>query len=222
LENSNSIALCCVVGGEVYERYAEDLRTSFFKYFFPSSKQAHFFIISGEEGWPNGTMYRWHRLLENMPETDYVFLCDADMRFENTVGNEIISEFLTLTLHPGYVNQPRFMYPYEKNPNSACYVAQGHLYFCGGFAGGPRKEIKRFANEIASRIDQDVIKGIIPRWHDESALNKVATLWPHFHVLDPSYCYPDNDTYYHEHIWKVPYQRKLVALDKTGRERGNR
>ena len=62
-------------------------------------------MIPGEEGWPNGTMYRWHRLLENMPDTEYVFLCDADMRFESMVSHEIISDCVTVTLHPGYVGK---------------------------------------------------------------------------------------------------------------------
>jgi Glycosyltransferase family 6 len=92
----------------------------------------------------------------------------------------------------------------------------------GGFAGGPRKELKRFANEIVTRIDRDMSQDIVPRWHDESALNKVCTYWRDLHILDPSYCYPDNDSYYLEHIWRTPYERKLVALDKTEGERANR
>lgn len=211
-----------VVGGEVYERYAEDLRVSFFKYFFPSTKQAYFRIIHGEEGWPNGTLYRWHRLLESLPTTDYTFLCDADMRFESTVGSEIISDAITVTLHPGYVGLPNHQLPFERRSNSCCSVIYGDRYFAGGFAGGPRKELKRFANEIVNRIDCDMAHGVVPKWHDESALNKVCTYWRDLNILNPSYCYPDNDSYYIQHIWKGKYERKLVALDKTEGERGNR
>ena len=181
-------------------------------------------MIPGEEGWPNGTMYRWHRLLENMPETDYVFLCDADMRFESLVTHEIISTSITLTLHPGYVGKKPHELPYESRTRSACYVHPSDrlFYFCGGFAGGPRKEIKEFANQIAARIDSDMSQGITPIWHDESALNRTAALWRDICILPPSYCYPDNDEYYKTHIWKQPYERKLVALDKKESERGNR
>jgi Glycosyltransferase family 6 len=222
LENC-SVSLCVVAGGEVYEQYAKSLRDSFLKYFFPSPKQADFFIIPGEEGWPNGTMYRWHRLLENMPETDYVFLCDADMRFEARVGSEILNaDCITVTLHPGYMGQLSSDLPFERRVGSCCSVRFGSSYYAGGFAGGPRKELKRFANKIVNLIDRDMSHGIVPRWHDESALNKVCTRWPHLHVLDPSYCYPDNDSYYRDHIWEIPYERKLVALDKTEGERGNR
>lgn len=223
MENSASVALCVVAGGEIYERYAKELRVSFYKYFFPSSKQAHFYIIKGAEGWPDGTMYRWHRLLENMPETDYVFLCDADMRFESTVGQEIVEDAITLTLHPGYVGLPAAHLPYERRLASCCSVRFGDRYFAGGFAGGPRKQLKRFANEIVTRIDRDMSQGVVPRWHDESALNKVATVWDEsFNVLNPSYCYPDNDSHYRANIWKEQYERKLVALDKSADERQGR
>lgn len=224
MESSDSVALCCVVGGEVYERYALGLRNSFFKHFFPSAKQSHFFMIPGDEGWPNGTMYRWHHLLENMPETSYVFLCDADMRFENLVTHEILSDCMTLTLHPGYVGIDKENLPYERRANSACYVPpqDGMFYFCGGFAGGPRKIVKEFANEVCSRIDSDMSQGLVPVWHDESALNRTAVYSYNLHVLSPSYCYPDNDTYYREHIWKTQYERKLVALDKEEGERAGR
>lgn len=215
-----SVTLCCVAGGEAYIKYAEGLAYS--STYFQPSNDVRFMVIPGEEGWPNGTMYRWHRLLENMPETDYVFLCDADMRFESKIGTEIIGDSITLTLHPGYVGKRPTEYPYEKRMESACYVPHGNFYYCGGFAGGPRKDLKRFANGITSRIDFDVANGITPVWHDESALNKVADLWPDLHILDPSFCYPDDDTHYRDHIWKVPYQRKLVALDKKEAERGNR
>lgn len=218
-----SVALCVVVGGRVYEHYAYQLRISFYKYFLPSFKKVSFHIINGEEGWPNGTMYRWHRLLENMPETDYVFLCDADMKFESTVGEEIISgNKITLTLHPGYVGQEPKSLPFERRLSSCCFVHWWDTYYAGGFAGGPRKELKRFANEIAIRIDTDMDRGITPIWHDESALNKVASLWHDIHTLSPSYCYPDNADYYIKSIWKEKYERKLVALDKTEGERGSR
>lgn len=220
---ANSATLCVVAGGDIYKQYASLLRLSAEKHFSPC-RYNYFLLIEGEEGWPNGTMYRWHRLLENMPDTDYVFLSDADMLCEGHIGSEILSDSVTLTLHPGYIGRPPRLFPYEKREESACFVSpiEGSLYFCGGFAGGPIKEIKRFANEIVSRIDRDVANGITPVWHDESALNKAASLWPDIHVLDPSYCHPDNDRYYVDQIWKRTYPRKLVAVDKSEEERVGR
>lgn len=218
-----SVTLCCVAGGDVYVRYARALEESARAHFLPGTRN-YFKFIPGQEGWPDGTMYRWHRLLENMPDTDYVFLCDADMYFENPVGPEILSRHITVTTHPGFVGKAAQELPYERRPASCCCVVpeDGAVYFAGGFAGGPTEEVKRFAGEIAARIDQDVANGIVPVWHDESALNKVASEWTELHVLDPSMCHPDQDEYYIEHIWPRRYERKLVALDKAEWERVGR
>lgn len=218
-----SVTLCCVAGGDTYLRYAECLAESASRFFRPS-KSIEFLVIEGEQGWPNGTMYRWHRLLENMPDSSYVFLSDADMLFESKVGSEILSPHVTLTLHPGFVGRHPREFPYEKRVESVCHVdpIEGSLYFCGGFAGGPTKELKRFANEIVSRIDQDVSNGIIPVWHDESALNKAASVLRDLHILDPSYCHPDEDEYYVRLVWGRQYPRRLVALDKRAEERVGR
>ena len=216
----SSVTLCCVVGGETYENYAARLEESYYRYFVPGFLNL-FQVIPGREGWPDGTMYRWHHLLENMPETDYVFMCDADMLIEAPIGSEILSPHVTVTLHPGYVDKLPSELPYEKRPSSSCFVPveDQRRYYAGGFAGGPRQELKRFANYIVNLIDTDVAKGIVPVWHDESALNKAASVWRDLHILDPSFCYPDNDAHYVRAIWKHRYERKIVALDKKVEER---
>jgi len=218
-----SVTLCCVAGGAVYVRYARHLEESAEALFTPGARN-RFELIAGEEGWPSGTMFRWHRLLENMPCTDYVFLCDADMRCEGPIGPEILSPHVTVTIHPGFVGVPADELPYERRPASSCRIppGAGSTYFAGAFVGGPRAEVIRFATAVADLIDQDVRNGVTPVWHDESALNKVASIWSDLHVLDPSMCYPDDDSEYVKRIWTRPYERKLVALDKAGWERAGR
>ena len=221
---AESVALCAVVGGAVYERYAEQLFESAREFFYPSDR-VEFHTIPGEEGWPNGTLMRYHRLLENMPRTDHVFLCDADMLFQGHVGSEILPTSgrpsLVLTLHPGYVGKPAGELPFEDRPDSACYVPPGkrRRYYCGAFVGGDRREFTEFARQIKSRIDHDLANGMTPCWVDESAVN--ATAVSHIGdkvVLSPAYCHPDRDDYYLT-FWSERYPRLLVALDKTAAER---
>lgn len=57
---------------------------------------------------PYPTLYRYKYFLEayqymlvNEIKTDYLFYCDVDMRFENNVGNEILSD-ITAVVHPGF------------------------------------------------------------------------------------------------------------------------
>lgn len=218
-----STTLVCVVNGSVYESFAEDLFRSAEEFFHPT-QQVKFLMLQGPSGWPAATMYRHHILAQHMPNTGFVFLSDADMRFENHVGEEIVgSSAITATLHPGYVTSAVGLKPYENRPESAAYVRshQEENYYCGGFIGGSRQRMLNLSREIANIIDIDRFNDITPVWHDESALNKVLAWKPPEIILSPSYCYPDNDAYY-KTLWAQEYQRKLVALDKTQSERGER
>lgn len=176
-----------------------------------------------------GTLLRYHRLFENMPKTDHVYLCDADMRFESHVGSEILPTHeqpsaLVLTLHPGYVGKSANELPFEDRPEAACYVPpeKRRVYYCGAFVGGERLEFAHFARQVKRRIDEDLARGMTPRWVDESAVNAaaVAHLGDKI-VLSPEMCHPDNDDYYLT-FWPERYARKLVALDKTPAERAIR
>lgn len=203
-----------VVSGEVYERYAQILASSMSKHF-----PGRLWTLSGRKGWPEATLYRYHVLLENQEHFksyDHIYLCDADMRFEAPVGDEIFSP-LVATQHPGFVGKKDL--PYEDRPESAAYVRKGTTYYCGGFVGGERAAFLDLAQGIVSQIEQDDRNGIVARWHDESHLNRQLALLPPTRTLPPSYCYPDDDSGY---PWLRGKKRILVALDKTPAERNGR
>ena len=182
-------------------------------------------VLRGLEGWPAGTLCRHERLLNHLPRTNYVYLCDADMRFESEAGAIVLppDHGIVATLHPGYVTTPAHDLPYERDPASACAIlnGEGSRYFCGGFFGGERTAMRILLTQTSGLLDADAAAGHVTRWQDESALNKVLASWPPQRVLDPSWCYPDSDGWYRSQ-WKKSYPRVLVALDKTARERGTR
>ena len=221
-----STTLAVVINGDAYIKYAEELFETA-KFFFHPTEKINLLMLEGHEGWPAATMYRWHHLLDHFPKTDYVFLSDADMRFESSVQQEILPQDhldgITAVQHPGYVSTIRQELPYEDRERSACYISpdEGYRYYCGGFVGGSRRAVYNLASQITICIDMDEKQGIIPRWHDESALNRALASYPPDIILSPSYCYPDNDWWY-QTIWMEQYERKLVAIDKTEAERGER
>lgn len=214
--------LVCVVNGEIYEHFAMALFQTGLEFFHPT-EEVEYMLIPGSSGWPNATMHRWHHLLKAMPAGDYVFMSDADMLFEGDVGDEILPEHgITATQHPGYVGITPNDLPYERRMGShSCIHAGGRHYYCGGFVGGTREAMVALATKIARKIDLDTIVGITPVWHDESALNRCLLSAPPMKVLSPAYCYPDQDAYY-KSIWPEPYERKLVAIDKTPEQRKGR
>lgn len=216
-------ALVTVVNGSAYEKFTQELFASAREFFRPT-KDVQLIELEGSAGWPDATMYRYHHLVKHMPNANYVFMSDADMVFESKVGPEILPvNGISAALHPGYVETPASWLPYELRPQSSCCVLPHQMsrYYAGGFVGGTRQHMLNLARDIASLIDTDAEKEITPIWHDESALNKRLSQKPPFLALSPSYCYPDNDSYY-KTLWKENYTRKLVALDKTEEVRGER
>lgn len=167
-------------------------------------------------GWPYDTMMRYHAYVNNrdlLATQDYLYACDADMLFVDSVGDEIFGERVA-TLHPGFFNKPRQQYSceYDTNPlSTACiHEWEGTHYFAGGFYGGSAAEVLKIVETNVANIDCDLEKGIIARWHDESHWNRYCIDHPPTVVLSPAYCYPES--------WKLPYPKKLLALDKNHAE----
>ena len=227
-----STALVTVVSGAAYVEYGRQMFLSADEFFFPTESVQQI-MLDGEEGWPNATMMRYHILSRHLPDTDYIFLIDADMVIAQRIGPEILplgGKGFTATLHPGYIGKMSHELPHERRPESAAFVPETHRdrYYAGGFVGGSRVSMRTLCADIMGIIDRDAKRGIVPIFHDESALNKVIAGdakwhgWSPATVLSPAYCHPDRDDYYKMHVWGEAYERKIVALDKTAEERGER
>jgi len=160
-------------------------------------------------GWPYDTMMRHEMYFiakQQLEKMDYLFACDADMRFVDVVGDEILSDRVG-TQHPGFIVDKTGTY--ENRKISKAYVAcsKGKVYFCGGFHGGSTQEFLKLSKTIATNVRLDLEKNIIAVWHDESHLNRYFIDNQPTIILSPSYCYPEN--------WKLPYHKRLLALDKN-------
>jgi len=172
-------------------------------------KDGLFHIFQKHEEWPYATLKRYHVFDKNkeiLSKMDYLFYCDADMLFVNNIGNEILGQ-LVGTIHPGFYNGQRGTY--ETNEKSTAFIKsnEGNKYYAGGFNGGSSQEFLKMSEFIKNNIDKDLLNNIIAVWHDESHLNKyfidnIPTV-----ELCPSYCYPES--------WDLPFEKKLLALDKN-------
>lgn len=218
--HTSNIGLLIVATGK-YIEFVEPLIQSADKHFLTNHKVTYFVFTDGQApisdkvvsipqkrlGWPYDSMMRFMIYFENreaLKEMDYLFACDADMLFVDTVGDEILGNRVA-TLHPGYVGS---LGEYERRSVSTAYIphGQGKCYFAGGFNGGERDEFLKMAQQITSNILQDQKNGIIARWHDESHLNRYLLDNEPTVILSPAYCYPQG--------WKLNYPQKLWALVK--------
>ncbi len=158
-------------------------------------------------GWPYDTMMRYQVYFDHWDELstqDYLFACDADMLFVGDVGEEILGERVA-TLHPGFVGKRG---SYEADSHSKAYIGkkEGRHYFAGGFYGGKRDPFFHILKTNIDHIQDDLARGIIAIWHDESHWNRYCIDFPPTVILTPSYCYPEH--------WNLPYTKKLLALEK--------
>lgn len=222
--SASNIGLMVAATGK-YVLFVPPLMESARKYFCQGHKVTFFVFTDGQLpessdcvrieqkrlGWPYDTMMRFEMYAKQaniLKGMDYLFACDADMLFVDKVGNEILGD-LVATQHPGFVGKRG---TYETRPDSLAYIpsSEGKIYFAGGFYGGSYKEVMSLTTELTRRIYADLGRGIIAVWHDESHLNRYLIDHNPTVVLSPSYCYPES--------WKLPYVKRLLALDKNHSE----
>lgn len=181
--------------------------------------------------WPLPTLYRYHLFLREealLKEYDFIYYCDADMKFVSRVGDEILGD-LVGAQHPMYAIRKDYIPPYEPNekstsfiPRSGRVITEGEkkrfepLYFAGGFQGGRSENFITAMKEMKEMIDKDFTENnYIPIWNDESTWNAYLFNHPPTVVLNPSYVYPDSlNTAYYQKIWGRNYVPKLITITK--------
>lgn len=218
-----------VIATNKYSVFIEPLNNSIKEYFLTNSNHdVEVIVFTDQEGvpsgcstvfqkhlpWPHITLRRFHMfesISDKLLESDYVFYCDADMRFVSPVGNEILSTFAA-TLHPYFYNKKRDELHYEKNPESLAYVPPnlGTHYYMAAFFGGTSQMFVKVSSLLKDRIDKDLAHDYIAKWHDESHLNWYLANHPPSLQLDPGFCYPEGE--------EIPFEPKLLALSKNHAE----
>ena len=171
------------------------------------SKRDINYINVEHKDWPWMTLGRYKIFSDHdeLSKMDYLYYCDADMRFVGVVGDEILSD-LVATQHPGYYGTKGT--PETSSSSLACvYPNEDMQYFAGGFNGGSSYEYLKMAKRISNNIDIDYSNGIIAIWHDESHMNRYFIDNKPTKILNPSYCYGES--------MNIPFERKLIALDKN-------
>jgi hypothetical protein len=176
----------------IYSDYDDE----YFKNFKGSEKITK--IHQDKLGWPYDSMMRFHMFVKNediLSDMDYLFFMNANMLVSSEIDESILPKDnlcgIVSTLHPGYYKS-KSEFPYEENTKSEFYIpdGDGKYYFQGCFNGGRAKEFLGMSKELSNKMDTDLHNGIIPVWHDESALNwYLVNKDPH--ILPPTYAYPE-------------------------------
>ena len=171
--------------------------------------------IIEHQPWPEMTLKRYHIMSAvDLSGYDYVYYIDADMRFVAPVGDEIFGQLVAVQ-HPGYF---RGGGGWELNRNSNAWMPECKRknYIAGGFQGGS-EYVKAFTH-LKQMIDEDMDKGCVARWHDESYWNRLKSIsGGRFKFLDPSYCMVEELE--KRKMWGIDHlQPKIIALAKKHSE----
>ena len=175
-------------------------------------------ITHQQLGWPYDTLLRFETFLkakEQLQSFDFIFFFNANMKFVSEVmSDEFLPDCrnddgLLATLHPGYYNLERKVFPYENSqPKSLAYIpnTKGKKYFMGGLNGGVASAYLELIETLCINTQKDLQNGIIAKWHDESHLNNYL-LDKNPKILSPSYGYPEGA--------KLPFEKKIIIRDKN-------
>ena len=179
-----------------------------------SSEFVHTYFQS-PKGFPMDSLLRFdifEPVEEELKKSDYIFFFNSNIEFVAAVGEEILpgeqNEGLVGVLHPGYLHSSPFWLPFERLKKSTAYVGRGikkYNYYLGGINGGTTPCYLRMIRTCRENIREDLIKGIIAFYHDESHINKYFST-RNILQLSPSYGYPED--------WKLPFEPKILILNK--------
>jgi hypothetical protein len=171
-------------------------------------------ICQKKLGWPYDTMFRFKMFnsIKDVLTGEYTFFFNANMLFVDYINEEVLpsesNNYLMGVNHPGYYKNSINQFPYERRIESNFYIpyGEGKTYFQGCFNGGRTEEFMIMSEKLDELIDNDLSKGIIPIWHDESALNwyysKINPL-----MVNPGYSYTESVD--------IPFEKKIIQLDKN-------
>lgn len=183
---------------------------------FSNNARVHIITIENQP-WPLITLLRFStflRIEDMLKKLDYLvfsnanMICDEIITPEEFLPRDDKNECLSVTIHPGYYQKRKFVFPYERNKQSTAYVPWncGENYVIGAMFCGVTKAFLSMSKTLKKNIEEDLKKNIIAKWHDESQLNRYILNKNGIRYLKPEYCYPFN--------MKVDYPRKISAVGK--------
>lgn len=223
----------CFIGTNKYldylPRYVEQIN----RYFLPDCEKTIIVFTDGTVdpalqvnvyptqhlGWPYVTLKRFQTIKQaatDISQHDWFVYIDADM----LVVDKILSaEFfpdnksLFAVHHPyHYLTGPRWPGSWESDQASLAAVSPDEdlsVYFQGCLWGGKIPAVLDMIAELDRRTEDDLSRGVIAKWHDESHLNRyLIDNRSYVHVISAEYACLESD----QDIW--PVKPRILHLTK--------
>lgn len=206
-KNIKTLGIVTIATGRYFKEFIPNLKATVDEHFQFQDYRLHFYCftdslvpVGGVKNipikhlsWPFSTLlrYQWIRKsLEELKQHDYLIYMDADMRVVSTPPISIFKNPLIAVRHPGYLSSPG---AFEIDRQDSCYIPPPlrKNYYQGCFWGGQADAFCTLIEILAQMVDDDLSKGQIPIWHDESYLNKYLST-KDCESLPPTYAWPED------------------------------
>jgi len=185
----SKFALMFICTGAGYHKFIEPAVASAKKYFLPQQTDILLFTDSERQydvakqvkvphlGWPNVTWRRFHTFLGEeawLSQHDFLWYMDVDSEIVAPVGEEILSDGITATIHTSFILSRGTYCTPEENPRSAACLSKKDIrkMYTGMSYGGTSAAFLALCRDCATIVDIDTKNNFVPIWHDESVLNK--------------------------------------------------
>lgn len=138
--------------------------------------------LISDRGWVLNVMLRSEMFLsieDELLKNDFVFNLNSNYRVVAPIHDEELLpdqsyDWLCALCFDFYTRRDSDTFTYDRNPNTQAYIpyGSGKYYFQGGFYGGRTAEFLEMSRQIKAMTDIDIAKKLIPRFHDESYVNR--------------------------------------------------
>ncbi len=204
-----------------YSLFWEDYYKSFEKNFIRDMEK-HYYVFTDSENiydsdkndrihvikinplpWPLITLLRFQYFLsieDELSKNDYLMfsnanvVCNCEITKDEFLPDDSNKTGMSFVQHPGYFKESAKDVPYDRNPKSLAYIPYncGENYVIGAMFAGTYNGFITMSKILKARIDRDLSKNVIAKWHDESHLNRYIAGRDNseYKLLSPAYCYP--------------------------------
>lgn len=140
-----------------------------------------------DEPWPIICLLKMWYVNKYWVDCNEAFYLDIDTLVTRDLPN--ISGRIMLTRHTWAWKDGNdghdFLHLEDDNPESLSYIGRlPYTYVQSGSWGGDAEVVHRMVRDVSDWVEDDLTRNIIPRWHDESYLNK-------WQVINREYCVID-------------------------------
>ncbi|KAL0193698.1 hypothetical protein M9458_011994, partial [Cirrhinus mrigala] len=116
-----------------------------------------------------GRMEILEKLIENelAKEADYIFCLDVDTKFYGRWGVESLGRLVGV-IHPWFFDLPRFIFTYERRPESQAYIpaGEGDYYYTAAAFGGSLEDVHHLTKTCREQMSIDAANSIEAIWHE--------------------------------------------------------